>query len=174
MEESRWIPVGKIVRAHGIRGDVKIYPYGETLATKKAGDRLYISSFQAEERSRLTIVSLRPHGKYWVGRFQELADRDEVEKIIGEEIFLTEDLLPPTSEGEYYYYQLIGLSVETKTGSKIGILRRIFEAPSHDIYVVEGEGREVLIPAVEEVICHIDLEEGRMVVDLPEGLMDAL
>jgi 16S rRNA processing protein RimM len=175
MEEPRWVPIGKIVRPHGVRGEIKIYPYGETLAFKGKGDEFQVGLSHTGEPCKLTVVNLKTHGKFWVGQFQELISRDEAQKLVGEEIYLPQDLLPPTSEAEYYHYQLIGLTVDTKAGSTIGILRRIFETGGHDVYVVEGtEGQEVLIPAVEDIICHVDLEADRMVVNLPEGLMDAL
>jgi 16S rRNA processing protein RimM len=175
VERPRWIPIGKVLRAHGLRGLVKIFPYGETLAWKGPGDHLYAQCKEEERFTQLTVVSLKVHGKFWMGQFEELTSRDEVQGLIGAEIFLTEDLLAPRAEGEYYYYELIGLTVETTGGSRIGILRQILETGSHDVYVVEGRnGQEVLIPAVEQIVHHVDLEAGRMVVELPEGLMDAL
>ena len=80
------------------------------------------------------------------------------------------DRLPPLSEGEYYHFQLIGLSVETKEGEPLGTLSAIFETPGNDVYVVESGEKELLIPAVEDVICEVDLQSRKLIVDLPEGL----
>jgi 16S rRNA processing protein RimM len=73
-------------------------------------------------------------------------------------------------DGEYYQFQLIGLAVETKDGERLGTLRSIFETGGNDVYVVDCGGKELLVPAIEDVVCEIDLENNRMIVDLPEGL----
>lgn len=175
MEEPRLIPVGKISRVHGVRGTVKIYPYGESLAQQQAGDKLYLlDSVQGGEETTLTLVSLRPQGKLWIGQFREILSIDEAQKIVGEEVHLPRDRLSPASEGEYYYYQLIGLKVETTKGSFLGTLTAIIETGSNDVYVVDRQGKEVLIPALEDVVVEVDLTRGQMIVDPPEGLIDDL
>ena len=72
--------------------------------------------------------------------------------------------------GEYYQFQLLGLSVQTKEGNPLGTLSAVLQTGSNDVYVVESEGNELLIPAIEEVIIEVDLLNGRLIVDLPEGL----
>lgn len=174
MEKPCLIPVGKIVRTHGVRGAVKVYAYGESLAVQKAGAKLFLRLPAGAEKSQLTVLSLKAHGRLWMVQFEELTDIDEAQSVVGEEIFLPEDSLPPTSEGEYYHYQLIGLTVETTDGKEIGVLRGIIETGSNDVYLIKREEKEVLIPAVDEIIRRIDLERGRMVVDPPDGLIDDL
>lgn len=165
------VPVGKITRTHGVRGAVKINPYGESLAVQAAGGKVYLRG-RAEGR-QLTIESLRPQGNLFIAKFAELASMEDAEAVKGEEVFLPEECIPPAPEGEYYHYQLVGLAVELKGGDRIGVLRGIIETPGNDVYVVDCGGREVLVPAVEDVVCEVDLEGGRIVVDLPEGLMES-
>ncbi len=174
MEKPRLIAVGKIVKPHGIAGAVKVYAYGESLSVQKAGAKLVLQLREGRGDRGLTIVALKAQGKLWVVRFEELTNIEEAQSVRGEELFLPEDRLPPASEGEYYHYRLIGLIVETMEGKEIGTLRGIIETGGNDVYVVESEGKEVLIPAVDDVIRRIDLDEGRMAVDLPDGLMDDL
>ena len=165
------VPVGKITRTHGVRGAVKINPYGESLAIQAAGARVYLRG-RAEAR-QLTIESLRPQGNLFIAEFAELESMEDAEAVKGEEVFLPEECIPPAAEGEYYHYQLVGLAVELKDGGRIGVLRNIIETPANDVYVVDCGGREVLVPAVEDVILEVDLEGGRMVIDPPEGLMES-
>lgn len=171
MEPASLVPVGKITRTHGIRGALKIYPYGESLAAKAAGEKFFLRPGEKASFA-VTLIELRVQGKMLVCRFEELTDINGAQPFVGEEIFLPEDRIPPASEGEFYHYQLIGLDVETRDGQWLGVLRRIIETRSNDVYVVEGEGREILIPAIEDVIHEVDLEGKRMVVELPEGLVD--
>ncbi|NLI81036.1 MAG: 16S rRNA processing protein RimM [Deltaproteobacteria bacterium] len=174
MEEPRLIAVGRIVRTHGVRGEVKLYPYGDSMASLGAGETLLLERKSGHPRETLTLVSRRAQGRMWIVRFRELEDRDEAQELAGREILLPEDRLPPTQEGEYYHYQLLGLEVVTREGIQVGILRGILETGSHDVYAVECHGREALIPAVDDVICEIDLKQNRMVIDPPEGLLDDL
>jgi 16S rRNA processing protein RimM len=172
MEDYRLVPVGKIVRTHGVRGAVKVYAYGNSLAAQERGGCVYLRKLSGSGQSALTIVSVAPQGRLLLVVFGELKSLEEAETLIGEELFLPEDKLPLREEGEYYYYQIIGLSVELKDGSGVGTVRSIIETGSNDVYVVESGGKEVLIPAVEDVICEIDLERGRIIIDPPEGLLD--
>jgi 16S rRNA processing protein RimM len=109
-----------------------------------------------------------------VVEFDGITERESVGALSGRELFVPEDRIEPPGAGEYYYYQLIGLDVETRDGVKLGVLRSILETGSADIYVVDREGVEFLVPAIEDVICEVDLERNKMVVDPPEGLLDDL
>jgi 16S rRNA processing protein RimM len=80
--------------------------------------------------------------------------------------------LPEPEDGEYYWCDLIGLTVATVDGLELGTLREIFETGSSDIYVVRSAEREYLIPAIADVISRIDLKEGRMLITPLEGLLD--
>jgi 16S rRNA processing protein RimM len=95
---------------------------------------------------------------------------NQAQALTGKDLFIDKDRLPRLPPGEYYHFQLIGLSVETKEGKPLGTLRAVFETGGHDVYVVEKGGKELLIPAIEQVIGEVDLLNGKLVVDLPEGL----
>ncbi len=174
MEESRLIPVGKIARTHGVRGLVKILPYGESLALQGAGEKVFLAGSLKETPETLTIVTAKSQGKMLLVQFQDLTNIDEAKGIVGLEVLLPEDRLPPTQDDEYYHYQLIGLEVVTKQGDRIGVLRGIIETGGNDVYSIDRNGRELLVPAVEGVIADVDLQQNRMVIDPPEGLMDDL
>jgi 16S rRNA processing protein RimM len=155
-----------------VKGSVKIYPYGETLAEMQAGEKLLL--FSTKRPLELTLLSIQPQGKHMVVRFEEAPDMDAVESLLGEEVAIPEDRLPAPSEGEYYHFQLIGLEVETVDGKKVGCLRSILETGGSDVYVVQKGDKEFLIPAIEEVIREVSLDRGIMVIDPPEGLIDDL
>jgi 16S rRNA processing protein RimM len=177
MEKTFLIAVGKVVKAHGVRGALKVLTYGETLAEMSAGEKLF--SFEGEAERQLTIASLRPKSagawietqkRVWIAQFEEIESREQAEALTGKDLFIDKDRLPGLPSGEYYHFQLIGLSVETKEGESLGTLKAVFETGSNDVYVVESGGKELLIPAIEEVVCEVDLLNGKIIVDLPEGL----
>lgn len=173
--KSRLIAVGRIGRVHGVRGALKIYPYGDSLGEQIAGSELYLKGdARSGKRTVLTVVDLRRQNRFYIGRFQEIVGIEDAEKLAGEDLFLPEDRLSPTSDGEYYYFQLIGLRVETNAGRPLGEITGIIETGGNDVYVVRGQDEEVLVPAVEDVVLEVNLELGLMIVDPPEGLIGDL
>lgn len=176
MERPRLVVVGRIGRAHGLRGLVKVHAYGDSLAEQRAGDRLELGPTAREgDQATLTIAASQVRGhQLLLMQFNEINTRDEAEKLLGREVFLPPERLSRTAEGEYYHYQLLGLAVETTAGVQLGEVTNVIETGSNDVYAVMRHGKETLIPALEDVIVSIDLVSGRMVVDPPEGLIDDL
>jgi 16S rRNA processing protein RimM len=168
MDKSRLVPVGKVVRAHGVRGELKVLPYGETLGGMEAGEKLFL--IEGAGQRQVTLVSLRAQTRVWIARFEEIGDMDEAQALAGRDLLVDKDRLPRLDEGEYYHFQLIGLSVVTKEGRPLGSLSAVFQTAGNDVYVVESGGKELLIPAIEDVVCEVDLANGKLIVDLPEGL----
>ena len=170
MDKTFLVAVGKVVKAHGVRGALKVLTYGETLAGMSAGEKLF--SFEGETQRQLTLADLRPEKqrRFWIVQFEEIESREQAEALTGKDLFINQDRLPGLPSGEYYHFQLIGLSVETKEGESLGTLKAVLETGSNDVYVVESGGKELLIPAIEEVVCEVDLLNGKLIVDLPEGL----
>jgi 16S rRNA processing protein RimM len=81
--------------------------------------------------------------------------------------------MPPTEEGEYYLHQLVGMSVVSDEGEKLGVLKEVLLTGANDVYLVESpEGEEILLPATEEVVLDINLEDGTMMVHIIPGLLD--
>ncbi|MCU0573299.1 MAG: ribosome maturation factor RimM [Syntrophobacteraceae bacterium] len=173
MADPSLVMVGKVGSAHGVHGAVKIIARGESFQSLGRGAKLYWKPEGAGSAVReLTIEAIQLHGRMWLVQFEEIKDRGAARSIAGLEIFLPESGLPPLEDGEYYYYQLIGLSVEKMDGTPVGAIAGIIETGSHDVYVVRDREREFLIPAVDEVIREVDLAGRRVVIDPPEGLLE--
>jgi 16S rRNA processing protein RimM len=163
---SRLISLGKVAGVHGIQGALKI---GAAAAPEVflamaeveiGGDRFRVA--EATRKKRQVLLHL-----YGVDT------RDQAELLIGREVKGESHRLPPLPEGEYYWFQLEGLPVRhAEDGTLFGELTEIIPTPAHDVYVVEKDGREVLFPAVEEVIVEINLDEGVIKVLPPPGLLE--
>ena len=169
MADPHWVGVGRIGRAHGTRGAVRVVAWGETLATRGLSDKLYLRSPTGEIRE-LTLEEFSCHQRNWLARFAGVTTRDVAESLTGQELFLPEDQLPQLEEGEYYHYQLVGLQVETTDGASLGIVRKIIPTGSNDVYVVQHDTQERLIPALRNVIQVIDLEHGAIHLAATAGL----
>jgi len=175
MDGPRWVPVGKILRTHGIHGAVVVAPYGDTLARRQPGDRLFVQATHGGVPRGLRIAQKRPQGPAWVIAFEEVEDLNAARRLVGLDVGVPEEDLDPLEDGEYYHHQLVGLAVVTEAGEPVGRVVGVVETKAHDLYAVATDsGREILLPAVEEIIKRIDVPRGVMVVDPPEGLLDDL
>jgi 16S rRNA processing protein RimM len=165
------IPVGKLVATHGIRGMLKLHPFSGSVESLRDCSSVTLRSREGA-LSRFELKSPPPRsGKFLIG-FKGVDGIDQAEPLVGSEVCLLRSQLPEPEENEYYWCDLMGLEVATVEGMELGVIEEIFEAGSCDIYVVRGEGKEYLIPAIASVINSVDLEGGRMLITPLEGLLD--
>lgn len=112
-----------------------------------------------------TVTDGRRHGKTVLARLEGCDDRDAAASLIGDEIAVPREELPPLPEGRYYWTDLVGLRVEHRDGSELGVVDHLLETGANDVLVVKGE-REILIPFVpEKVVLDVDLDAGVIRVD---------
>jgi 16S rRNA processing protein RimM len=165
------IPIGRVVRPHGVRGKIKLEYFGEDVNCFPPSREVFIEvkagSLQAYE-----ILETTPQAPRLILHLKGIGRREEVEPLIGKEVFIEREVLPDLEEGEYYWMDLLGMSVETQEGKKIGRVKEIFSTGANDVYVVEGKRGEILLPATGEVIQNVDREKGVMRVNRKEGLWE--
>lgn len=161
--------IGKIVNTHGVRGGLKVQVLSDFPERVKLLKRVFI-----EKKGQATpyrVLEAKIHGRFWLLWLEGIADMEAAKEQVGALITipLSERVqLPPDT---YYLDQIIGLDVYTLEGDPLGRVKEIIQTGSNDVYVVEAPDRsEILIPALKAVVRKIDLEAGRMEVDLPEGL----
>ena len=171
MATSDLILLGKIVATHGIRGQLRVVPYSGLFDTflavkdvtlKDASGRMLVQE----------IAAAAVHGKKLLLAFKGYADINQVQHLVGCELYVGRDQLPKPDDDEYYWYDLIGLTVVSADGQQLGILESIIETGSNDVYVVKSSTREYLVPALAEVVTSIDLDKKVMTVAPFEGLFD--
>jgi 16S rRNA processing protein RimM len=161
------LPIGKVVKAHGLKGHLKVLPYGETFSTLSAEEKI-TANLPDGTSLTLTVAEISPHQKTFLLISREIGTVEEAHRLVGAELCVPESRLPPTAPDEFYWYQLIGLEVVNTEGQKLGTLEEIIETGSNDVYVVRRGREEILVPAIEEVIRDVDLQRRLMTVDLPE------
>ena len=156
--------VGRVAKAHGIRGEVAVEVISDAPGRFSVGARIF-------ERDReLTVQSVRPHHDRLLIKFEEVPDRTAAEGLRGARLEIPGGQAAPLEEGAFYPHQLEGLAVVDATGRALGTLARVEEGPANDLWVVEVDGREVLVPAVRQIVTAVDLDAGRITLDPPEGL----
>ncbi len=170
MDNKGYVLIGKVVGAHGIKGTNKFKSYAESLSVFAPGRSIRVRDNRNREKT-VEVSWVKSHTRTPLILFKGITDRDGAEALIGADMFIPEAELPELEEDTYYWFELIGLEVYTTEEDYLGRITSIFETGSNDVYVVKGEKQEVLIPALESVVIDIDIENNRIRVDLPEGLV---
>ena len=120
---------------------------------------------KGDETRTINVVGGSSQGKTIVAQLDGVTDRDQAASLMGFEVLITEAQLPETSEGEYYWSDLVGLKVETEQGVPLGVVESLLETGANDVLIIKGE-RERAIPFLrEQTIKLIDLESGVIIVD---------
>jgi len=120
----------------------------------------------------MKIKSLKKLSRYVLVSFYGINDPETASKYRGAILSADKSLLPALQEEEYFYEQIIGLTVYTTDGNIIGRVSDIFETGSNDVYVVKGPDKEYLIPAIHDVIKEISLEDKKVIIQIVEGLLE--
>jgi 16S rRNA processing protein RimM len=156
------VAVGRIGAPWGVHGDVKVLPLTDFPERFQPGASLWVRGRRHEvRRSRWT------GGLVYLG-LSDIDSRDAAGELRGALLEVPEGDLTPLPEGQYYRFQIIGLEVYTPEGSSLGRVAEVLPTGSNDVYVIRGGPRELLIPAIEDVVKEVDLKGGRLVVEPPE------
>ncbi|MEZ4501280.1 MAG: ribosome maturation factor RimM [Dehalococcoidia bacterium] len=158
------VAVGRINGPWGVRGHVKVTPLTSNPERFVPGATLLIDGIP---RKVLDVQS--PRG-YPCVQFRGYEDRTSAESLTGTLIEIPESELPDLPEGEYYVHDLVGLEVRDSSGA-IGRLKEVLRTGANDVYVIERPpAKDLLLPAIPDVILEVDLEGGRMTVEVLPGL----
>jgi 16S rRNA processing protein RimM len=165
------ILIGYVIRAHGLTGLLRIVSYAQSKETFLQAGSVFLKTGR-NEMHEAKVVSIQPHRSWYLLRLLGLDSVEQVEIFEGAEILIRKNSLAKTDEDEFFWYELLGLEVYLTTGEFLGVLKEIFPTGSNDVYVVENQGKEFLIPAIFQVVKEIDIPRNRMVISPMEGLLD--
>lgn len=154
--------MGRIAAPYGVKGWVKIQTFTETLDSLLDYPVWQIGKNGQWRNAEVEDASV--HGEFLVAKLKECNDRDAAFALRGQEIAVSRDEFPEPEDNEYYWEDLIGLSVINREGIRLGQVVKLLETGAHDVLVVEGE-KEHLIPFVEVYVLSVDLAQGRIEVD---------
>jgi 16S rRNA processing protein RimM len=168
-----WIEVGRISRAHGVHGEVRLTPDSDNPERFAPGAVLYARPGRAglvapdePQQLRLTVDSVRGDGAFPIVAFEEVPDRNQAEALSGYILEVPSSELPDLDDDEFYPFDLQGLEVRTPDGTAVGHVVEAVESPAHAILIVTlKSGGEVMLPFVEAVVPRIDVASGFIVVE---------
>lgn len=166
MPKPAHLRVGRIVRPHGITGEVKVDGPADVLEALASVERIYLG----DERAAVAVAACRFHQGSALLRLAGVADRNAAETLRGRDVYLRAAELPLLPDGEYYAHDLVGLRVVDETGLDLGELAEVLATGANDVYVVRSPEGERLLPAIDSVVRRIDLDQGVIVVVVPPGL----
>lgn len=165
------IRLGKVSAPHGLRGDLKIKCDNPDTPVLGALRRLFVR--QADKTREFHLALVKPLGRgYFRIRLTELNDIQEASAMRGAIVLAAASDLPPRAANEFYYFEALGCEVRRTDGLKLGYIKESFFTGAHDVWVVEGESAEFMLPVVDEIVKAIDLERRVVTVEPVAGLLD--
>lgn len=167
--EPVYLAVGLLRKPHGVHGDILFTVTTDFPERLRPG----LIVFVGDEKREFKITRRRPHNDGIIFSFEGISTPEQAAKHTGKTVFVPAEGRPPLPEGEYYHHQIIGLNVFDEAGRNLGVVSEILETGANDVYVVtDSSGRELLLPALKQVLLEINLERQTMKVHLLPGLLD--
>ncbi|MBI4965976.1 MAG: 16S rRNA processing protein RimM [Desulfomonile tiedjei] len=165
MSQETFVVIGQALKPFGIRGEIKIKVFTETL---EAFDNSSILIF-GETPHR--VVSVRAHKTFALVALEGMNTPEQADTLSGSLVKTDRENLPAKEEDEYFWFELIGMKVSTVDGRDLGEITQITATGANDVIHVQGAYGEVLLPMIEDVVLEVDTEKKKMVVDPLEGLI---
>jgi 16S rRNA processing protein RimM len=163
--------IGRILKTHGIRGEVILAPYRIVLDEVLDFDSVMIKT--DEGFKEIVISQMRPHKDRYIVLFEGFNDIDQCQDLIGKEVFADADYLSDDALIFLFLQQTEGIRVEDSEGKELGVLTELMETSGHPVFVIETPGKkELMIPAVDEFIEEIDMDDKKLVLNPPEGIFE--
>lgn len=168
-----WVAIGRFGRPHGVRGEVRFWPYNPATELVVAGALARVGNRPDSARA-LRITDARRDAKSHVVRFAEVTDRDEVGALTGQVWYAEREVFPAPGGDEVYVVDLIGLPVRTTEGVALGHLSDIRALGGGEMLVIRDGARERLVPNVDAFVERLDPAAGEVVIRPIEGLLEDL
>lgn len=160
-----WIPIAKILKTHGLRGELKILPLTNVHEVFKNLKNVVLYNPRTRGAFPLKVEKIRNLNKFLLIKFEGLDSINDVEKFKNFQILITEDELPELKEGEYYFFQLMDCEVFYNNGEYLGKVIDVIETGSNDVLVVkkEREKETEMIPVTRDYLIELDLRNKRII-----------
>jgi len=163
--------IGIISRPRGIKGEIKVIPLTDKFERFKQLKNVTIVEAE-RELGTFEIKKVAITAKTVNLKLKGIDTRDQALELKGKEIIINEDQIFPLDDGNYYIFQIIGLEAFDKNGEYLGKVSDVLKNPGNDVFLIERENKEYLVPAVKEIVNKIDLKSKKIIINRIEGLFD--
>jgi len=168
-----FIPYGVISKPHRTKGEVCLVPYSRDFSNLSFIKTVFIEIDKTAGFKKYNILGHSISSKYAILNLQGLETIEQAEELKGLEVFVDTDELSISSDDEYYFFELVGLSVFTTDNKLVGKVTKLTDRSFQDILVIKMlNGKESLIPLVEPIVKEIDIANKRIIIDPPQGLLE--
>ena len=168
---EKYLRVGVISSSHGVRGEAKIFPTTDDVQRFKKLKTCILDTGRVYKE--LHIESVKFFKQMVILKFKEITSIDELMPYKGKDLLVTRDQAVKLEENEYFICDLIGLRVVTDEGEDFGVLTDVIQTGANDVYEVKRpDGKEVLLPVIDECILDVDLEKQQVTAHIMPGLVD--
>jgi 16S rRNA processing protein RimM len=169
--------VGHVNKPHGTRGEVFVWPLTDhPEGAFAAGTVLFLAGSDERRpdpgRTPLRIATVRAFRRGFLVGFEGVVGRSEAETLRGRYLLRPFDEVPPAGEGELFYHEILGMTVETRDGEVVGEVAEVYELRPADLLEVRGARRTTLVPFTSRVVVSVDRAGRRLIIDPPPGLLD--
>lgn len=170
--EPRFLIIGQITRPHGVKGEVRVTVHTDISERFMWLKQVFLSlDALSNSPQPVEVQKARVQKDTVLLKLQGYDDRDAAENLRNMWLFVAREQAIPLAEGEYFLYQLQGLKVFSHEGLFLGQLTEILELPAHRVYGIHGSYGEILVPDNPELILEVDIQAGKMVIQLLPGMI---
>ncbi len=162
--------VGVIANTHGIRGEVKVFPTTDDVKRFDYLKEAYIDA--GKEKIKVEVSNVRYFKNLVIVKFKGIDNINDIERYKGKDLLVTRENALPLEEGEYYLADIIGANVYTEDGILFGSLEDVIETGANLVYSVQHEGKEVLLPVIDDCVKEVNVEEKKVIIHIMKGLLD--
>ena len=167
---TKYLEIGQIVNTFGIKGMVKVKPFTDNIERFSNLEKIYIKNKSGQTEYK--IQKVKYHKNMVLVKFEGIENPEQADLLRNSYLIVDRETEEPLEAGRYYIVDMIGLDVFTDDNEYLGKLEDIYNTGSNDIYVVKNElGKQVLLPAIEDVIKNIDMDNKKVIVHLIPGLV---
>ena len=167
---TKYLEIGQIVNTFGIKGMVKVKPFTDNIERFSNLEKIYIKNKSGQTEYK--IQEVKYHKNMVLIKFEGIENPEQADLLRNSYLIVDRETEEPLEAGRYYIVDMIGLDVFTDDNEYLGKLEDIYNTGSSDIYVVKNElGKQVLLPAIEDVIKNIDMDNKKVIVHLIPGLV---
>lgn len=166
------ISYGKITRAHGLAGGVRFVPFSRRPESLNTLERIFIETARGQDPEGFIIKECSLDKGSAIIKLEGIDTIDEAAKLIGRNVYIDRSELPELEEGEFYWFELIGLETYTEDGKYVGRVESLIDRALQSVLVVKNDDKEILIPLSEPIIKEIKLKESKIIISPIEGLLD--
>jgi 16S rRNA processing protein RimM len=169
VSDADFVLIGLLRRAHGLNGEVSVEPVTDFVERFDALKKAVIK--RGDETREVGIEAVRWKGDLALIKFEGVGDRSAAGALTGAMLGVHKKDVLPVSEGTYYVHELIGCEVLTTEGKRVGVVDDVLNLPANDVYVLDTDTGEALIPAIRDVVKEVDTGKRIIIIEEIEGLL---